>query len=121
MESLILEITKEDKSAVKRLLSHYPKMMGTIEALRRKENRTKLEEQTLESWGRIVNELDSAIKMIEDKETRRIVEHRYIKAKKYKLTVDLFYSENLSERTIDRRLNAGIESITEALKRSEVI
>ncbi|KAF6618278.1 MULTISPECIES: hypothetical protein [Paenibacillus] len=109
-------ITEADKKAVRKLLGNYPKMRLTVESLGRKESLTAEERQVYQEWSKLITELDMAINLILDDEVKKIIEHRFIKGRKYKFTVIQFQNHGMSVNTIDRRIDEGVKSIAETLK-----
>ncbi|WP_025720233.1 hypothetical protein [Paenibacillus sp. 1-18] len=109
-------ITEADKKAVRKLLGNYPKMRLTVESLGRKESLTAEERQVYQEWSKLITELDMAINLILDDEVKKIIEHRFIKGRKYKFTVIQFQNRGMSVNTIDRRIDEGVKSIAETLK-----
>ncbi|OMF59423.1 hypothetical protein MKY66_03395 [Paenibacillus sp. FSL R5-0766] len=63
-----------------------------------------------------VDVVNAAIDAILDKEARDIITHQYIKSTRRKHTVALFQGRGMSERTVDRRINKGLLSISNTLK-----
>ncbi|MUG68656.1 hypothetical protein GNP94_22045 [Paenibacillus campinasensis] len=114
-------ITDADRQEAKRLLKRYPKMRVTVQALGQKAELTEKQQHVYSSWGKIVDEINTACNLILDDEVRRIFEHRYLKGQKYRRTIDLFWSEERSERTIDRRIATGVDTIAEHLKLCGII
>jgi|GEM_PF-2124724 len=118
---LFPSITDAERQAVKSLLKRYPKMRVTVNALGQKSELTEKQQQVYASWGKIVEEINTAFALILDDEVKRIFEHRYLKGQKYARTVNLFWSEQRSERTIDRRIATGVDTIAEHLKLCGII
>lgn len=114
-------ITDAERLTVKKLLNRYQKMRRTVLALSNKTELNEKQRQALKEWGEIVDEIDTAFGLILDDEVKRIFEHRYLKGQKYANTVDLFWSEDRSERTIDRRIATGVDTIAEHLKLCGII
>ncbi len=114
-------VTDAERQAVKTLLKRYPKMRVTVKALGQKTELTDKQQQVYASWGKIVEEINTAFSLILDEDVKRIFEHRYLKGQKYASTVDLFWSEQCSERTIDRRIAVGVDTIAEHLKLCGII
>lgn len=109
-------VTDAERDTVKRLLKRYPKMRRTVVALANKSELNDKQRQVLKEWGEIVEEIDTAFGLILDDEVKKIFEHRYLKGQRYTNTVNLFWSEDRSERTIDRRIGTGVNTIAEHLK-----
>lgn len=118
---LFPKVTEDEKQAVKLLLKRYPKMSLTVEALRQKPFLTPKQQKVYQDWGYIVEEINTAFGLILDEEVKKIFEHRYIKGQGYMNTIDLFWSKQRSERTIDRRISIGVETIAEHLKLCDLI
>jgi hypothetical protein len=66
-------------------------------------------------WRQIVLDLDRAVKIILDPEVQEVLQYRYIEGHPYHLTVQHFIKKPMDDRTVDRKLNKGIESIAETL------
>ncbi|MCJ8015243.1 hypothetical protein MUG84_26600 [Paenibacillus sp. KQZ6P-2] len=118
---LYQSITDVERLTVKNLLERYPKMRRTIQELAKKEELNEKQRQLYTEWGNIVDEIDTAFGLILDDEVKRIFEHRYLKGQKYLSTINLFWSEHRSERTIDRRIGVGVDTIAEHLKLCGII
>ncbi|MED5017914.1 hypothetical protein P9847_11430 [Paenibacillus chibensis] len=114
-------INDEERESVKKLLKRYPKMRRTVAALKNKSELNDKQRQVLREWGGIVEEIDTAFGLILDDEVKKIFEHRYLKGQKYMSTINLFWSKDRSERTIDRRIGTGVDTIAEHLKLSGII
>ncbi|KTD88218.1 hypothetical protein [Paenibacillus etheri] len=56
-----------------------------------------------------------ATALIQDKEARDAIQHRYIEGHSFKETV-MFFRHGMSDSTIRRKLNEGIDSIANTLK-----
>lgn len=110
-----------ERETVKKLLKRYPKMRRTVDALTNKSELNDKQRQVLREWGGIVAEIDTAFELILDEEVKKIFEHRYLKGQRYTSTVNLFWSEARSERTIDRRIATGVDTIAEHLKLCGII
>lgn len=58
--------------------------------------------------------IESAVRLILDEDIRRLIETRYLNGVKHCTTVIRF--ADIHPSTVDRRLNAGIESVANSLK-----
>lgn len=114
--NLFPTLLREDKKRTRLLLTLYPKMKTILQTLSERELLTSAEKEYRSRMVRYTQEIDKAFDLILDDEVRRILEHRYIKGRKYSTTIDLFYSDRLSERTIDRRIDKGVTHVAEILK-----
>ncbi|MFD2334674.1 hypothetical protein ACFSR7_35980 [Cohnella sp. GCM10020058] len=61
-----------------------------------------------------VQAIESAVRLILDPDVRQIIETRYIKGERHKITIMRF--SNYHEVTVGRKLNEGIESVANSLK-----
>ena len=107
-------VTDDEKLAVRTLLERYPRMKMMCLALERRTDRTGKEETVRRIYKKLVEDIDTAVNLIVDDEVRRVLEERYFRSQKYKTTIFRFSS--MSERTVDRRIDEGVETITECLK-----
>ncbi|WP_458462411.1 hypothetical protein [Paenibacillus sp.] len=117
-------VTKVERVQVKKLLMGYPKMALQVKDLRRRDPATLTPNQLnkLREDGPKVDEINVAVGLIIDEDVKRIFEHRYIKGVKYTSTLDAFWKENgRSEKTIDRRIGVGVDTIAEHLKLCGII
>lgn len=112
-------VTDEERQATKELLQEYPRIKMGVKRLQDRidkgENITDEERATLSEHGKLVRDIDDAISLIIDDEVRQIIVDRYFKSRKHKYTV-LKFRGNMGERTIDRRIEKGIETVAESLK-----
>lgn len=117
-------VTEAERKTVKKLLTNYPKLSRQVNDVRRRdpESLTPQQQKVLNEGGRILDEINVAVGLIIDEEVKRIFEHRYIKGVKYSGTIDAFWSEHgRSEKTIDRRIGVGVDTIAEHLKLCGII
>ncbi|BFH11155.1 hypothetical protein P4K96_29060 [Bacillus cereus] len=106
--------TEGEKQAVKRLMTHYPRMSKTLKELTAKESLTQREQQVKTSLEHIVRNIEMAVRLIQDDEVREITEFRYLK--KHSRQQTLIRWNKVTDRTVDRYLNDGIESVANTLK-----
>ncbi|AZS17404.1 hypothetical protein [Paenibacillus lutimineralis] len=118
---LFESVTDDERSAVKLILKHYPKMKAVVNALTMKNELTYKQMEKLNKFKPIVSEIETAFTLIIDPEVKTIFEHRYMKGQKYLSTIDLFWDKQRSERTIDRRIATGVNTIAEHLKLCGII
>ncbi|WP_054029206.1 hypothetical protein [Bacillus sp. FJAT-28004] len=64
--------------------------------------------------NRVLN-IHSSINLIIDVEIRNIIDYRYIAGNKHVVTLNHF-AEGMDDRTVERKLCKGIESVAESLK-----
>lgn len=107
-------ITDDEKLVVRVLLERYPRMKMMCLALERQTERVDKEENVRRVYKKLVEDINTAVNLIVDDEVRRVLEERYFHSRKYKTTIFRFPS--MSARTVDRRIDEGVETITECLK-----
>ncbi|WP_449603492.1 hypothetical protein [Paenibacillus sp. Marseille-Q9583] len=95
-------------------------MVRKIKIYGNKEVLTEQETDELLRFKHKVREIDAAFELILDDEVEAIIKHRYVDARKHKLTIATFRATT-SEATINRRIDVGVETIAESLKLAGVI
>ncbi len=118
---LFESVSDQERKAVKDILKHYPKMKALVNTLSKKNELTAKQQEALNRFQVIVTEIETAFALIIDPEVKTIFEHRYMKGQKYLSTIDLYWSKSRSERTIDRRISCGVDTIAQHLKWAGVI
>lgn len=73
-----------------------------------------------EQYQLYTSTIQRAIGLIQDEDTRRAIEHRYVAGHSFKETV-LFFRHGMSDSTVRRKLLEGIVSIANSLKLMGVI
>lgn len=68
-----------------------------------------------EEYKAITEAIERAHRLIISDEEKRAVKYRYLQGLSYKETL-LFFKKEMSARTLDRRLNAGVKCIATTLK-----
>lgn len=107
---------ERDKQVTKRMLERYCQDKREMEELARRglEGMTPNQRDHYEERVARICNLESAVRLILDREVREIVQYRYIEGHRNKLTMLRF--RPLDESTIARKLQRGIESVAESLK-----
>jgi len=113
-------VTVAEKDTTREKLEEYPEMVRKIRVYGNKNSLTVLEAKELEDCRWKVREIDAAFELILDDEVAAIIKHRYVNARKHKLTI-LRYTANSSKATINRRIDVGVETIAEHLKLAGII
>lgn len=111
---------KDMQAIIKMLSIDYPQWKASRSVLEAKRVLTPEQQQKYDAYNEKINVVDMAIRTIKDDESRRIIEHRFIKGGKWKLTV-INYRNTMSEKTVDRRISAGIKCIATTLKDCGII
>lgn len=111
---IFASVTKQEKEVTRALLELYPKMRTGYLALERRAERTEKQENLCRVCRQLVEDIDRAMDTILDDEVRVVLKERYFHSRKYKTTVLRF--GNMGTRTVDRRIDAGVETIASYLK-----
>ncbi|WP_127580880.1 hypothetical protein [Paenibacillus koleovorans] len=117
LNSLFPEADEKECSLTKRSLTQYKKMRAVVEDFERNyghQHQKRVYEQAKET----VKNIDRAINLILDEEVRRIIQFRFTengRGNSHKLTV-LRFSGSMGDRTVDRKIIEGIESVANTLK-----
>ncbi|ANY70422.1 hypothetical protein BBD42_30945 [Paenibacillus sp. BIHB 4019] len=109
--------SKEDIQEAKKRLNQYHKCQAVIAEFERRGLET-LSIQQSAVYDQLKNralDLSSAINLIIDVEVKEIIKYRYVEGNKHAVTVDHF-AEMMDDRTVERKLQKGIESVAESLK-----
>lgn len=104
----------------KKHLEDYRKMQRHLKVYSQKPSLSPKEQELLDKAKRLLPEIDTAFELIMDEEVYDILTHRYKTVGKHKHTIAR-YVNSTSVRTINRRIDAGIETIAECLKIAGVI
>jgi hypothetical protein len=59
--------------------------------------------------------INQAVSIILDPEVRRVIDYRFLKGQRHKDTI-IHFRSIMSDRTVDRRIQDGIESVANTLK-----
>ncbi|RXZ84599.1 hypothetical protein EBB07_00865 [Paenibacillaceae bacterium] len=108
--------TAADIKQAKRLLCRYAKYTANVNELERR-GVLSLSSKQLDSYHfykNTVDNLDSAVRTIIDKEIQEIVKYRYMDGQSYTATIAHF-SSKMDDRTVDRKLNKGIAAVADTL------
>ncbi|ETT33289.1 hypothetical protein [Paenibacillus sp. FSL R5-808] len=112
-------ITDDDKVAAKYLLQRYGRMIGIVRGLAKKKLLTEKECQVYSEYSKKTEALEMAVSLIIDDNVRRVMEFRFIRGNSRWGTVKRF--NFITDRSIDRRIVRGVESVAETLKLIGVI
>jgi hypothetical protein len=109
--SLFPQANIEDINKAKALLADYKRMKMVIDDL---ENNHLTATIAYKKYVQHIQDIDRAVNLILDERIKRIVINRYIKGVSRSKTIELF--SDRCDRTIDRNLYEGIESIANTFK-----
>lgn len=104
----------EDVRFAKSLLHRYIRMRSTSQELKKKEQLSEKESQVLTEYQHKTECIEMAVSLIVDDNVRRVMEFRFIRGNPRWGTIKRFSS--VTDRSIDRRIVRGIESVAETLK-----
>ena len=113
---LFPEATQEEIKQTKSLLSKYRRYKALATELERA-GIDSLAPKQLRAYNgaqRATQSIERAVRLILDHEVRQIIEMRYIKGERHKVTV--LYFGSMHPATVDRKINEGIESVANTLK-----
>jgi len=106
--------TKEEVNNTKLLLESYEEMKMMIAGF----SNIDLTDAQLSLYKQYVTQIqmiDLAVDCIGDDELKEIIQHRYLMGNRFTETLNKF-AKNMDERTVNRRINKGIEAIARRLK-----
>jgi len=110
------EATAEEIKAAKSLLTRYRRIRSLVLDFEREgiEELAPKQIRAYTAYQKTSRNIERAVKLILDEEVRRIIEMRYIKGERHKVTV--LYFSNMHAATVARKLNEGIEAVANTLK-----
>jgi len=108
--------TVEEIRAAKSLLSRYRRMQSVVDDIERNglDGLAPKAIALYNAYKLKLQRTDRAIRLIQDDETRRMIELRFIKGLSYSVTVGRF--EFWHRSTVDRKINRGIEAVANTLQ-----
>ncbi|MET3846859.1 hypothetical protein [Paenibacillus sp. OAE614] len=112
---LFPSVTAADKLFTRKLLENYMKNKQMVEAFAQKSTLTEQKQKVYLLRKEEVENIELAFNLIQDPEIKRVIEHRYFKIRRYKETV-IFYRGKMSDSTVDRYIDKGVEAIADSLK-----
>lgn len=111
--------TKTEIEETRRILKHYVRIRQTTKALQEKEALTEKEHQVLTDYKKKADAVEMAINLIQDEGVKKVMDFRFIRGNSRWGTVKRF--ESITDRSVDRRIVRGVESVAEILKLIEII
>lgn len=109
--SLFPKANLEEINNAKALLADYKRMKMVVDDL---ENNHLTFSFAYRTYVKLIQDIDRAVNLILDERIKRIVINRYIKGVSRSKTIELF--NDRCDRTLDRNLYEGIESIANTFK-----
>ncbi|MDQ0876780.1 hypothetical protein QFZ77_005439 [Paenibacillus sp. V4I3] len=111
--SLFPEANAADIVRTRYLLSRYMKLKADVEGF--ETNNLSEGSEILKEAIKVKSNIEKAADLIIDNDTRRIIDFRFLKGNNRKTTI-LRFKSIMSESTIDRYIEKGIESIAQTFK-----
>ncbi|MET3937203.1 hypothetical protein ABIC22_000015 [Paenibacillus sp. PvP094] len=105
---------KTDFESARSMLKRYLRMRQTSEALNSRLLLTEKEQQVKVEYQQKADAIEMAVKLIQDDDVRRVMEFRFVRGNTRWGTVKRF--GNITDRSVDRRIVRGVESVAETLK-----
>ncbi|WP_025684555.1 hypothetical protein [Paenibacillus maysiensis] len=112
--SLFPKANKSDIQLARSLLNRYTRMRKTVDSLSARNAIGGKERLVMEEYKRKTEAVEMAVSLIMDDNVRRVIEFRFIRGNTRWGTVKRF--ESITDRSVDRRIVRGIESVAETLK-----
>lgn len=113
---LFPSVTAADKLFTRKLLENYMLNKQMVEAFAQQATLPDQKQKVYQSKKEEVENIELAFNLIQDPEVKRIVEHRFFKLRKWKETVKYYNGRGMSEKTVDRHIDKGVEAIADSLK-----
>lgn len=110
---------RSDMQATRSLLNRYTRMRKTADILAERIDMSEKECIVLGEYSQRADAVEMAVKLIMDDDVRRVMEFRFIRGNTRWGTVKRF--ESITDRSVDRRIVRGVESVAETLKLIGVI
>ena len=106
--------TANEVKYVRQQLKEYPKMCRTIAVLSQKPSLNDIEQIVLAKYKRKTEALETAVQCILDDEIREIMDYRFIQH--HERWAEVSKWNRFTDRSLDRKIQEGVESIAQTLK-----
>ncbi|MBM6385654.1 MAG: hypothetical protein JSY10_16975 [Paenibacillus sp.] len=110
---------RTDYEFARSMLKRFLRMRQTSEALQNRALLTEKEQQVKVEYQQKADAVEMAVNLIQDDGVKKVMEYRFIRGFPRWGTVNKFH--NITDRSVDRRIVKGIESVAETLKLIGVI
>lgn len=107
-------VTDTEKKIVRSMLRRYLRMKIGAEMLNQKNDRSERQQALYIDWKTQVEDIEMAVNLIMDKEVKDLIKYRFIDGHPRKAAVIRF--NLITDRSVDRWIDEGIESIASTLK-----
>lgn len=111
----LTDATAKEIEIAKSLLSRYRKLKAMIEGFGMNPPETDKQLKTQEYAIRYTRNLERAVNQIVDCNVRALIEYRFIKGNSRSATILRFSGWDYCDKTIDRKIIEGIESVANSL------
>ncbi len=115
MKPFLATATKNEIITAKSLLSQYPRMKAIIDDYERNPAKTQKQAETLENAIQCTSNIERAVNQIVDPNVKALIEYRFIKGNRRAATILRFSGWDYCDKTIDRKIIEGIESVANSL------
>lgn len=116
MDELFPVATRADIVRTKRQLEQFTKIKRALEDFEQNPPETDKQRNDQTKWKKIVRMLERAIDQIIEYDVRMVIEYRFIKGNSRAATILRFSSWDCCDKTIDRKILEGIESVANTIK-----
>jgi hypothetical protein len=111
----LADATEEEIAIAKSLLSRYKKMVVMIEGFAKNPPESEKQIKTQKQAIQCSRNIERAVNQIVDSNVRALIEYRYIKGNSRAATILRFSGWDYCDKTIDRKIIEGIESVANSL------
>ncbi|AEI39771.1 hypothetical protein KCX80_07790 [Paenibacillus mucilaginosus] len=115
MEDLFPEATKADIERAKRYLGHYKEKKSRLEFLERNPPQTEELRNVKANLIKFTSLLERAVAQILEEDVRKVIEYRFLRGNSRAATILRFEQWECCDKTIDRKIIDGIESVANTL------
>ncbi|WP_426453824.1 hypothetical protein ACP26L_15620 [Paenibacillus sp. S-38] len=115
MEELFPKASKTDIVRTKAYLSQYKEKKRRVEMFERNPPQTDELREIEANLIKFTRLLERAVAQIIHDDVRKVIEYRFLKGNSRAATILRFESWECSDKTIDRKINEGIESVANTL------
>lgn len=111
---LFPEATEKEIRDTKYLLSSYRRFKRLVQELESLTERSAVQQDKYRQLKKLTEDIERAVRLIQDNEVRKIIEMRYIRGERHKIIV--LHFNTMHPATVDRKLNEGIRTVANTLK-----
>ncbi|RKN86758.1 hypothetical protein [Paenibacillus ginsengarvi] len=112
---LFPKATDEEIGETKDSLTEYQRFRGIVQELGSRPNRTEKQEIKYAEAKAFIDVVERAIRLIQDQETRKMMEMLYLRGERHKVVV-LHFGSIMHPATVDRKIKKGIRTVANTIK-----